>query len=122
MSLSQQRLADYKSGRLNMSKRIRTFLAFAAVSCLLVTSVLLGSRTSAAQRKSIPAIPSRVAKNAAIVATTEAVLKETSEIRELPILRPVKSGAQSRAEIQRMVIHNLDQDTSAAEMHAAEVT
>lgn len=122
MSLSQRRLADYKSGRLNMSKRIRTVLAPVAVSCLLATSVSLGSWTSTAQRKSAPAIPSRVAKNAAIVATTEAVLKDTSEIRELPILRPVKSGAQSRAEIQRMVIRNLDEDTSPDEMHAAEVT
>ena len=104
-----------------MSKRIRTFLALAAVSGLLVTSVLLSSLPSAAQRKATPAIPSRIAKNAAIVATTAAVLKETSEIRELPILRPVKSGAQSQGEIQRMVIRNLDEDTSPAEMHASEV-
>ena len=122
MSLSQRRLADYKSGRLNMSKKIRTFLALAAVSCLLVTSVLLSSRGSVAQRRGTAAIPTRVAKNAAIIATTEAVLQETSEIRELPILHPVKSGAQSRAEIQRMVIRNLDEDTSPAEMHASEVT
>src|SRR4029453_14706758 len=62
------------------------------------------------------------ARNAAIVATTQAVLKETSEIRELPILRPVKRGAQSRTEIERMVIRNLDEQTTPAEMHASEVS
>jgi hypothetical protein len=33
----------------------------------------------------------------------------------------VKSGAQSRAEIERMVIKNLDDDATPEEMHAAEV-
>jgi hypothetical protein len=103
-----------------MSKKIRMFWAL-VVSFILVTSVLLGGQLTAAQRRATAAIPSRVAKNAAIVATTQAVLEETSEIRELPILRPVKSGAQTRVEIQRMVIRNLDEDTSPAEMHAAEV-
>jgi hypothetical protein len=55
------------------------------------------------------------------VAATTQVLKETSEIRELPILRPVKSGAQSRTEIERMLIKNLNEQVSPAEMHAIEV-
>src|SRR4030095_2351844 len=115
------RLADYKSGRLSMSKRIPTVAALMVLACVLVLGILAGSQRSAAQRKAPAAMPSRVAKNAAIVATTEAVLKDTSEIRELPILRPVKSGAQSRADIQRMVIRNLDEDTTLAEMHASEI-
>lgn len=61
------------------------------------------------------------AQNAAIVSTTAAMLKETSELRELSILKAVKSGAQSRAEIERMIVRNLDSDTTPAEMHAAEV-
>src|SRR6185295_13607076 len=61
------------------------------------------------------------AQNAAIVSTTAAMLKETSELRELSILKAVKSGAQSRADIERMIIKNLDSDTTPAEMHAAEV-
>jgi hypothetical protein len=56
------------------------------------------------------------------VATTIEVLKETSEIRELAILRPVKSGAQSRPEIERMLIKNLNEETTPAEMHATEVS
>jgi hypothetical protein len=61
------------------------------------------------------------AQNAAIVSTTAAMLKETSELRELSILKAVKSGAQSRADIERMIIKNLDADTTPAEMHAAEM-
>src|SRR5688572_3843740 len=61
------------------------------------------------------------ARNASIISTTAAVLKETSELRELPILREVKSGAQSRAEIERMIIKNLNTDTTPEKMHAAEV-
>ncbi|HEU4932446.1 MAG TPA: hypothetical protein VFT48_10210 [Pyrinomonadaceae bacterium] len=61
------------------------------------------------------------AQNAAIVSTTASMLKETSELRELSILKTVKSGAQSRADIERMIIKNLDSDTTPAEMHAAEV-
>ncbi len=49
------------------------------------------------------------------------MLKETSELRELSILKSVKSGAQSRADIERMIIRNLDADTTPAEMHAAEM-
>ena len=49
------------------------------------------------------------------------MLKETSELRELSILQAVKSGAQSRSEIERMIVKNLDTDTTPAEMHAAEV-
>ena len=62
------------------------------------------------------------ARNAALVAATNEVLKETSELRQLPILRPVLSSAQSRAEIERMIMTNLDRETTPAEMHAAEVT
>jgi hypothetical protein len=61
------------------------------------------------------------AQNAALVSTTAAVLKETSELRELSILKAVKSGAQSRAEIERMIVRNLDTDTTPAEMHASEM-
>ncbi|HEY6122697.1 MAG TPA: hypothetical protein VIV66_22275, partial [Pyrinomonadaceae bacterium] len=55
------------------------------------------------------------------MATTIAVLKETSEIRELSILHPVKSGAQSRTEIEHMVVRNLEEQTTPAEMHGTEV-
>ncbi|MCU1265826.1 MAG: hypothetical protein JWM21_2144 [Acidobacteria bacterium] len=104
-----------------MSKRIRILLVLSATLSLLGISILAGNPASASQRKGA-VVAAENAKNAAIVATTAAVLKETSEIRELPILRPVKSGAQSRAEIERMVIRNLDEETTPAETHATELT
>ena len=96
-----------------MSKQINRWLAFVILFCLCAAS--LTTRTQA------QAGAAGTAQNAAIISTTDAVLKETSELRELSILRAVKSGAQSRSEIERMVIKNLDTDTTPAEMHAAEL-
>ena len=56
-----------------------------------------------------------------MVEATAEVLKETSELRQLPILRPVKSDTQSRDEIEHFLIKNMDEDTTPAEMHASEV-
>jgi hypothetical protein len=100
-----------------MSKRISRFLAVAAVVTLATVALLITH--SAAQRASVA---SSATRNAAIVAATSEVLKETSEIRELAILRPVKSSAQSRTEIERMLIKGLDEQMTAAEMHATEVS
>src|SRR6476469_8580837 len=96
-----------------MSKQINVGLALLILICLCAGSLTVRTQaqTSAAG----------TAQNAAIISTTDAVLKETSELRELSILRPVKSGAQSRSEIEHMIIKNLDSDTTPAEMHATEV-
>ena len=104
-----------------MSKRISTLLVFLAAFSLAATAFSLhhSSGVSATQRASVAGSTTR---NAAIIATTAAVLKETSGIRELAILRPVKSGAQSRLEIERMLVKNLDEQMSPAEMHATELT
>jgi len=97
-----------------MSKKFSGGLALFLLVCVLGGSFLpaVSGQTSA---------PARAAQNAAIISTTAAVLKETSEIRELSVLREVKSGAQSRSEIERMIVKNLDADSTPAEMHAAEV-
>src|ERR1043166_10155125 len=95
-----KRLAYYKSESPIMSKKIPAGLALLTLLCLCSGSFLpLGHAQTAA---------AGTAQNAAIVSTTAAVLKETRELRELPILKAVKSGAQSRAEIERMIIRNLD--------------
>src|ERR1044071_9778400 len=96
-----------------MSKQINLLLALLILVCLCAGS--LTTRTEA------QAGAASAAQNAAIISTTDAVLKETSELRELSILRDVKSGAQSRSDIERMIVKNLDTDTTPAEMHAAEV-
>jgi hypothetical protein len=96
-----------------MSKKINALLALVILLCLGAGTLATRSHAQSAG--------TRTAQNAAIIATTDAVLKETSELRELSILRAVKSGAQSRSDIERMIIKNLDTDTTPAEMHAAEV-
>lgn len=104
-----------------MSKQIR----LQAIALLTVILILAVASPRAfltwAQAQSTAAIPTREARNAAVVEATEAVLKETSELRQLPILRPVKSGTQSRDEIQQFLIKNMDKDSTPAELHASEV-
>jgi hypothetical protein len=108
-----KRLADYKSETPIMSKKISGCLALLTLLALCTGSFLPRGHAQAAA--------AGTAQNAAIVSTTAAVLKETSELRELPILKAVKSGAQSRAEIERMIIRNLDDESTPADMHAAEM-
>jgi hypothetical protein len=104
-----------------MSKRISRFSVLLTVLSLALVALWPqhSSRASAPQNASVTA---GVARNAAIIDATAAVLKETSEIRDLPILRPVRSGAQSRVEIERMLVKNLDEQTTPAEMHASELS
>ncbi len=108
-----------------MSKHIRHLLILLLAAILVAAGMVPGvtSAVSMAQRPRSPrkAIAPSVARNAAIIATTSSVLIETSEIRELPVLRPVKSGARSRSEIERMLVHSLDQQITPAEMHASEL-
>src|ERR1051325_6219562 len=103
-----------------MSKQISRGVASLSLLSFLVLSLVTSGPAASAklQRAGISTGPAR---NAAIVSTTEAVLKETSDLRQLAILKQVKSGAQSRAEIQHMIVRNLDEETTPADLHAAEV-
>jgi hypothetical protein len=94
--------------------------AFLAALSILASMVMSPVAVTRAQQPQVaPLAPN--ARNAAVMAATEAVLGETSRIRKLAILRPVKSGAQSRAEIERMIIKNMDEDTTPEEMRASEI-
>jgi len=103
-----------------MSKRISRLLVLIFV-LTLATAALPAKQVARVPPSQRASVASSASRNAAIVAATTEVLKETSEIRELPILRPVKSGAQSRTEIERMLIKNLNEEMTPADMHAAEV-
>src|SRR5713226_7838005 len=117
-----------------MSKRIRFALAAIAISLALFAGLSQPSASSSFSAESLrplrlcgecftpAAAQQTAARNAALIAATQDVLKETSAIRQLSILRPVQSSAQSRAEIERALIKSLDEDTTPAEMHADEVT
>ncbi len=96
-----------------MSKQISAGLALLILLCLGTGSFLPKGQAQAGAASST--------QQAAVVSMTAAMLKETSELRELSILKTVKSGAQSRSEIERMIIKNLDSETTPAEMHAADV-
>lgn len=104
-----------------MSKQILRLPILLAVLILAASGLALTHSTGHAEPQRTAVANSSV-RNAAIVATTAAVLKETSEIRELAILRPVKSGAQSRALIERMLVKNLNEQLTTVQMHATEVT
>src|SRR5437870_6631392 len=92
-------------------------LILSILGIVWVAFCLTGSAQPATQQSSVA-----LTRNGALVAATNEVLKETSEIRQLAILRPVQSSAQSREEIERMIVKNLDEETTPARMHATEVT
>ncbi len=122
--------ADYKSERFEMSKRNKSGwprAIFALAVAFMFTAGLLwpslapnsAAQVAAPQRPPVAAVNPR---SASVTAAAAEVLKETGEIRQLGVLRAVKSGAQSRAEIERMLVRNLDEQTTPAELHAGELT
>ncbi|MBX5479386.1 MAG: hypothetical protein IRZ19_09965 [Pyrinomonas methylaliphatogenes] len=76
------------------SRNILLPILFLISSLGVASNVQVGGRSSLAD-----ALPS----------LSEQLLRETSEIRQLKILRPVPSSVQSRAEIERMLAHHLDE-------------
>jgi hypothetical protein len=101
-----------------MSKLLSRALALVlAVSVTGMGLVVSHSTTSRAQRA---AATRALDRNQTIIATTAEVLKETANLRELPVLRPVTSGAQSRQQIERMLVAKLNQEVTPQEIHAIE--
>lgn len=100
----------------------RSNVVAAICFCILAGFSVTVIRTSAQKPATGAESASAAARNAALVAATNEVLQETSQLRELAVLRPVQSSAQSRAEIEHMIVANLDRETTAADMHASEVT
>ncbi len=96
----------------------RKFAVWLSLSLIVASLVLVkGSAQPAAQQPATTA----AARNAALVATTQEVLQETSAVRQLAILRPVQSSAQSRADIERAIMKNMEEGTSDADIHATDV-
>jgi Zn-dependent peptidase ImmA (M78 family) len=100
-----------------MSKRIGAG-RWAALAAACACGAALG--TGAAAQKAKPAAVNP--KTAAVREATAEVLRETSELRQLPVLRQVRSGAQSRAEIEQMLVHNLNESATPEETLAAETS
>ena len=102
-----------------MSKRIWAWKWGAtALAAVWVCASALGAATAGQKAKPAAVNP----KTAAVREATAEVLHETSELRKLSILRPVRSGAQSRAEIEQMLIRNLNESATPEETLAAETS
>ncbi len=101
-----------------MSKRIspRNLPAAALVAAVACAAAV----TTATAQRARPAAVNP--KTAAVREATAEVLRETSRLRKLPVLRQVKSGAQSRAEIEQMLVRNLNENATPEEMAASEAT
>lgn len=116
---------------MSMSKQTRIYAGLqsraaqallAVLLCVCAVSSLVLLPVSAQRPAGSVDTSTTAARNAALAAATDEVLKETSELRQLPVLRPVQSTAESRAQIEQMILRNLDRSTTPAEMHAVEVT
>ena len=109
------------SKKIKVDGRSRRLLRLAA--CAACALVLLCAPQRISAQKAGPERQAAVnPQSVAVVAATEEVLRETSELRKLAVLRPVKSGAQTRAEIERMIVRNLNEETRPEEMRASELT
>src|SRR5947209_12225725 len=101
-----------------MSKKIRARgLSLALCAAALAAALLPPSGAGAGQRAKPAAVNP---KTAAVREATQEVLRETSELRKLPVLRQVRSGAQSREEIEQMLVRNLNESVTPEEMDASE--
>jgi hypothetical protein len=100
-----------------MSKRIRAGKG-GALAILMACVCALAVGAGAAGQKAKPAAVNP--KTAAVREATAEVLRETSELRKLPVLRQVRSGAQSRAEIEQMLVRNLNESATPDETSATE--
>jgi hypothetical protein len=113
-----------------MSKKIRRrttayLAALALAACSLAPATRPASAQVATRRATKPATgarPAATARPSSVAAVTDSVLRETSDVRQLSLLRPVRSGTQSRAEIERMLVRNFEEDSTPEETRAGELT
>jgi len=103
-----------------MSKKIRARNLLTPMFVAALAALLLAGAGAASSQRAKPAVVNP--KTAAVREATSEVLRETSELRKLPVLRQVRSGAQSRAEIEQMLVRNLNESVTAEEMQASETT
>jgi hypothetical protein len=93
-----------------------------AVFLILLLSLMAQSLSpGSAQTTSQGAATTAAARNTALSAATQEVLKETSELRQLSILRAVESSTKSRPEIEQAILKNLDEGASADDLRASEL-
>jgi hypothetical protein len=110
-----------------MSKEISSRKLFTSLLTVALAAIVLSSGSGAgaqkARRAGVRSNPVAAVnpKTAAVREATTEVLQETSELRKLPILRPVRSGAQTRVEIEQMLVRNLNESATPDEMRSSEL-
>jgi hypothetical protein len=122
MRMSKQFQAMTPSGERPTIQKLRRYPAGILLVALSLTAIVVVPGGAAQPSPQQSARTTAAARNGALIAATQEVLKETSDLRQLSIIRPVQSSTQSRAEIERAVMKNLDEEVTPADMHAAEVT
>ncbi len=102
-----------------MSKRIRI-----AITCSLLLFITFHSVPVAQQPARPGAGPAleNAAGTADVLATTNEILDEVSQMRGLKILKPVKSGVKSRSEIEQEIIKNFEESIKPEELYASTKT
>ncbi|MEW6736691.1 MAG: hypothetical protein AB1489_35710 [Acidobacteriota bacterium] len=75
---------------------------------LIITLLLLTSTLLAQQRPQ--------ADRASILAATDNILKDVSQMRGLPAKTPVKSGFKTHSELETIIIRDLDEENSPQEL------
>jgi hypothetical protein len=104
-----------------MSKSFNRQIDASAILVLLLSIFFFNLHISNAQqvkradRKRSSSVV-RCPKCEEVAAATSSALKETSDLRQLKVLRPVKSGAKSRSEIESLILRRLDIDSSPEEL------
>ncbi|MFN0122979.1 MAG: hypothetical protein ACKV2V_20960 [Blastocatellia bacterium] len=100
---------------------MRKHLSFRFSAGLLILLAMAVSLTQA----QAPAVARKADKpaltDAGVGALTSEILREVAAMRGLKILGPVKSGVKSRAEIEKVLIKNINEKTKPGELEAAGV-
>ncbi len=108
--MSKYSLLKFVQPQRRRERKVRRKVLISVILCVLCVSAVNIFPQTLTSPKSI-----------AVNAASEEVLREVTQIRKLNPLRPVKSGAQTRAEIERMIIENLNRETTPEELRTAEL-
>ena len=107
-----------KGDRERRWRALKIFVALFAFVCFsIVTPLVLSSEPSQAV-----AATAQKADSSSLLNQADQILQEMSRITGLPIKAPVKKKVVSRAEVRKLLIHNLHADYTPQQIHVQEAT
>ncbi len=92
-----------------------------ALTLLVAFSVVTLSALHPTQAQKTEKSKQHFSRTSSVMRLTDEMFKETSKIRELPILRSIKSGTKSRTDIERMVTLESKSEDKLEEIRRQEV-